>query len=50
MVEQNLRKPFVNIDALIKAIRPSMTEIGNLERRNPIRLRRFSFSFLPWYD
>jgi hypothetical protein len=33
MVEQNFRKPLVNIDALTKEKKASMIEIGNLEKR-----------------
>jgi len=32
IVEQNFKNPFVNIDALINEKKPSIRDIGNLER------------------
>jgi hypothetical protein len=32
IVEQNFKKPFVNIDTFIKEKKPSIREIGNLEK------------------
>jgi hypothetical protein len=31
IVEQNFRKPFVNIDAFTKEKKPRISDIGNLE-------------------
>jgi len=37
IVEQNFRKPFVNIDALIKPNRPSIIDMGNLQKDEIMR-------------
>jgi hypothetical protein len=45
MVEQNFRKPFVNIDALTKEKKASMIEIGNLKRDKKIDEREYYFCY-----
>lgn len=45
MVEQNLRNPFVKIDAFINENIPSIIEIGNLDRNKEYDFERSFFKF-----